>query len=206
MTERRNFTKDEIENGNVAIIPENLVDEEGKILKVDDYITIEYRRCESDIYREIIDNTDFESPTLVLKIVGKFKVIDEKHDIEPYPYSYKIYAPNHIVENYSNMIMSSYENALNIDNLMNLKSEYYFPVFLPNTILSPYFVLNSFEEADEFKERTEALLNKQTNIKDYYQVVTNNDTVIRILKPLESIDKISNILSNGLSDNDTIQK
>lgn len=194
LSEGRYFTSEEIENKYVAIIPENLVDKAGNVLQVGDLITIEINRFEHHSVLDEIDESHFIVPKIQLEIVGKFKVIDEKHDINPYPYSDKIYVPNQVVENYSNLIIQSYEKALGIKDLMSVESEYDFPYFLPCTILPPYFELRSFKDMEEFKGRCERLLSIQPNIDKYYKVVTTNDTITRILEPLQSVERIPKIL------------
>ena len=194
LTDGRYFTAQEIEKENVVIIPNNLVNENGNKIEIGDYISVQAKLSGPDLLKENLYNNGFIEPSIQLKVIGMYEVVDVIHDVPPYMYSTRIYTSNRIVEEYSNLMIKSIEQLLNVDDLMEIESEDYFPYFLPNTILPPYYKLNNYEEAIKFREKAEYLLSNTVYIKENYKVVTTNETIDRIIEPINSINKLASLV------------
>lgn len=197
LVDGRYFTEEEIANSNVAIIPYNLVTKNGDILQVGDTITVHGNLSGPNYIRDELFEKGYQVPTVELEVVGTFKVIDKEHDTPPYDYCSRIYTTNKVVENFSNQIISSIEEFTNINDLMQVESDEYFPYFLPNTILPPYYELNNYKDVEEFVQKCNQLLSETNYIKDYYVIISTNDTINRIVEPLEGVEKMANVFAKA---------
>ena len=192
LVEGRYFTSDELTNTNVAIIPYDLVDENGNVFEIGDKIVIKNKQYQPDDLKRAISSKNIIEPSYELEIIGKYKVLDEEYTYPPYSYSDRIYVSNKLVEQFSNAVVDTYEEALEVDNLLE-NDKYYVSYFLKE----PYFKLNSFEEANIFKEKVNSLFSKIPEIKDYYQCIVTNETIERILEPIQSIEKMIDTIKYG---------
>lgn len=197
LTDGRHFNSEEIDHDLVAIIPNNLVNESGNPIKTGDTISIQGDLSGPNYIRDDLYGQGYSVPALDLLVVGMYRVINIEEDVPPFKYSNRIYVPNKVLEDYSNMVIKSIEDFMGVDDIMKLESEEYFPYFLPNAIMPPYFKLKSYEDAVIFQEKCEQLLNNTTYIKENYKIVTTNDSITRIIEPVSSIEKIAGIIKNS---------